>query len=48
MKAKEILADMIKRVVNERNVWISVDIDVDGHIHISLYHTDSDAGGESD
>ena len=48
MKANEILADMIKRVVNERNVWISVDIDVDGHIHINLSPTDSDAGGESD
>ena len=48
MKAKEILTNMINRVAKERDVWLSVDIDTDGHIHINLYPTDNDAGGESD
>lgn len=48
MKAKEILSDLVKHVARERNVWLSIDIDTDGRIHISLYHTDSDAGGEGD
>lgn len=46
MKAKEIMTNMINRVAKERDVWLSVDIDVDGHIN--LYPTISDAGGESD